>query len=210
MDASAMSALAQSILIGLSVAAPIGPIGLLTIQRSIDRGWTAGLATGMGAAVADGIYAAVGAFGTAALVSALAEARTWLTMAGIAFLIYLAWDTWRRQSVSGPASTIAATELRCFLGTLLLTLSNPLTILFFVGVFTSMSLVFASSNPWLMVLGVFAGSSLWWVLLALGISRLRDRFDSCWRQRIRTGSALLLVALAGWQLVTFLGTELPR
>ena len=77
----------QSALIGLSIAAPVGPIGLLTIQRSLNHGAAAGLATGLGAAAADAIYGAVGAFGVSALVAALSAARVPLAIGGGLFLL---------------------------------------------------------------------------------------------------------------------------
>lgn len=202
MDASSLAFLAQSLLIGLSIAAPVGPIGLLTIQRSLDRGWAAGFATGMGAAVADGIYGAVGAFGVAAVVNALVAARTWLTVAGVAFIAYLAWSIWRREPATAAAGEGAPADLRrYFVGTLFLTISNPLTILSFVAVFASLSRGFVGHSPWLMIGGVFAGSAAWWLALSLGVGRLRERFDVGWRRRINRASAVALVALAVWQLV---------
>jgi threonine/homoserine/homoserine lactone efflux protein len=205
MDTSSAAFLAQSLLIGLSIAAPVGPIGLLTIQRSLDRGWAAGFATGMGAAVADGMYGAIGAFGVASVVTALVAARTWLTIAGVAFIAYLAWGMWRREPAATAAHDGAPADLgRYFLGTLLLTLSNPLTILSFVAIFASMSRGFVGHSPWLMIFGVFAGSAIWWLGLSLGIGRLRERFDLRWRRRINRFSAALLLALALWQLLALL------
>jgi len=202
MDAPPLALLAQSLLIGLSIAAPVGPIGLLAIQRSLERGWAAGFATGMGAAVADGIYGAIGAFGVAAVVDGLVAARPWLTIAGAAFVAYLAWGIWRRPPAAAAAQGGAPRALgRYFVGTLFLTLSNPLTILSFVAIFASLSRAFVGNSPWLVIAGVFAGSAAWWLALSLGIGRLRDRFDLRWRRRIGRASAALLLALALWQLV---------
>lgn len=161
----------------------------------------AGLATGMGAAVADGLYGAVVAFGLVALMSALVDARLWLTAAGVAFMLFLAWRIWRKEPVQSAVRGASAADLvRCFSGTLLLTLSNPLTILSFIAIFGSMSAAFAAQSPWPMILGVFAGSALWWLGLSVGISGLRERFDVRWRRRINRASALLLLGLAMWQL----------
>lgn len=201
MDASSAAFLAQSLLIGLSIAAPVGPIGLLTIQRSLDRGWAAGFATGMGAAVADGLYGAIGAFGVASVVNALVAARIWLTIGGVAFIAYLAWGIWRREPATVAAKEGASRDLgRYFVSTLFLTLSNPLTILSFIAIFATLSRGFVGHSPWLMIFGVFAGSAAWWLALSLGIGRLRERFDVRWRRRINRVSALVLLALALWQL----------
>ena len=196
--------LAQSMLIGLSIAAPVGPIGLLTIQRSIDRGPAAGLATGMGAAVADGLY---GALGLAAIIHALVEARVWLTIGGVLFMLELARRTWLKPPAESAARVEGASDLlHCFSTTLLLTLSNPMTILSFIAVFGSMSTQFATTSPWIMIGGVFVGSALWWLALSTVIGRMGQRFDLRWRRRINRASALLLAALAIWQLGSLLAS----
>ena len=99
---------AQSLLIGLSIAAPVGPIGLLVIQRTLQRGALVGLATGLGAAVADALYGAVGAFGVSWVIDALVGARVPLALGGGAFLLWLAWRIWR----SKPAETGGAGRRR--------------------------------------------------------------------------------------------------
>jgi threonine/homoserine/homoserine lactone efflux protein len=201
MEATFAWPLAQSMLIGLSIAAPVGPIGLLTIQRSIDRGPAAGLATGMGAAVADGIYGAIGALGLAAIIHTLVEARVWLTIGGVLFMLELARRTWLKPPAESAARVEGAADLlHCFSTTLLLTLSNPMTILSFMAVFSSMSAQFASTSAWTMISGVLVGSALWWLALSTVIGRMGRRFDLGWRRRINQASALLLAALAIWQL----------
>ena len=99
---------AQSLLIGLSIAAPVGPIGLLVIQRTLQRGALIGLATGLGAAAADALYGAVGAFGVTAVIAVLVGARVPLAIGGGAFLLWLAWRTWHAT----PATTAAPTAPR--------------------------------------------------------------------------------------------------
>jgi threonine/homoserine/homoserine lactone efflux protein len=190
----------QSALIGLSIAAPVGPIGLLTIQRSLHRGAAAGLATGLGAAVADALYGAVGAFGVSALIDWLTGARVPLAVGGGAFLLWLAWRSWH----AAPAERVAnagsgADLLRCFAGTFVLTLSNPATILSFVAVFGSLAGRLHTGAPWTMVSGVLAGSALWWLALSQAVARTRSRFDARWRRRINRASALLLAGFALWQ-----------
>ncbi|MDE1947249.1 MAG: LysE family transporter, partial [Burkholderiales bacterium] len=116
----------QSLLIGLSIAAPVGPIGLLVIQRTVERGPAIGLATGLGAAFADAAYGAVGAFGVSSVIRLLGAARLPLALGGGAFLLWLAWQAWRTP----PATRVAAAgggpgRLQCLAGTFVLTLSNP-------------------------------------------------------------------------------------
>lgn len=197
---------AQSLLIGFSIAAPVGPIGLLTIQRTLQQGTGAGLATGLGAAVADAVYGAVGAFGVTALIEAMTAARLPLAAGGGAFLLWLAFKTWRSPVAEAAAQAPGGSGLlRCFAGTFVLTLSNPATILSFVAVFGALAGRMATASPWTMIAGVLLGSALWWLLLSVAVGGLRERFDVRWRRRVNLASALLLAGFALWQLAGLLG-----
>jgi threonine/homoserine/homoserine lactone efflux protein len=193
----------SSLLIGLSIAAPVGPIGLLTIQRSLEHGARAGLATGLGAAAADAVYGAIGAYGVSWLVNALVAARVPLALFGAAFLLWMAWQLLRAPAAQRAASTAAARNgWQYFASTFVLTLSNPATIFSFIAIFGSMAGRAGSSSPALMVLGVLIGSALWWLLLSSAVGRLRERFDATWRQRVNVFSAAVLAAFALWQLAS--------
>jgi threonine/homoserine/homoserine lactone efflux protein len=192
---------AQSLLIGLSIAAPVGPIGLLVIQRTLQRGSIVGLATGLGAAVADALYGAVGAFGVSWIIDALVGARVPLALGGGAFLLWLAWRTWRTPPADKAAHAGGgAGLLSCFAGTFVLTLSNPATIFSFIAVFGTLGARMTVSSPWTMVAGVLLGSALWWLLLSGLVGRLRSRFDARAQAWVNRVSALLLAGFALWQL----------
>jgi threonine/homoserine/homoserine lactone efflux protein len=196
----------QSLLIGLSIAAPVGPIGLLVIQRTLQHGPTLGLATGLGAALADAAYGALGAFGVTSLIRLLTGARVPLALAGGAFLLWLAWRTWR----AAPAAQAAAAGdgrdlLSAFAGTFVLTLSNPATIFSFIAVFGALAGRAVPSSPWPMVAGVLVGSALWWLLLSAGVGRLRSRFDARAQRLVNRFSALLLAGFALWQWAALAG-----
>lgn len=191
----------QSLLIGLSIAAPVGQIGLLAIQRTLDHGRPAGLATGLGAAFADAMYGAVGAFGISGLIAWLLSLRLWLGLFGSGFLLWLAWriaskPAVRRADGPPPANTL----LRYVAGTFVLTLSNPTTILSFMAVFGALAGHAPSASPWVMVAGVLAGSALWWLILSTGVGLLRERFDERWQRAVNLCSAALLAGLGLWQL----------
>lgn len=198
---------AQSLLIGFSIAAPVGPIGLLTIQRTLQLGPAAGLATGLGAAVADAVYGAVGAFGVTALIEALTAARVPLAVGGGVFLLWMAWRIARAPVVEHAAAAPGGSELlRCFAGTFVLTLSNPATIISFIAVFGTLVGRTTVNSPWTMVAGVLVGSALWWLLLSVLVGRLRERFDATWRRRVNLVSAAVLAAFALWQFAALLPT----
>ena len=205
-DAASWTLFAQSLLIGLSIAAPVGPIGLLTIQRTLALGSAAGLATGLGAAAADAVYGAIGAFGVTALIHWLTGIRVWLTLAGGTFLLWMAWATWRAPVAERAAEAGNARDLlRCFGGTFVLTLSNPATILSFIAVFGALAGRVHIASPWPMIAGVLIGSALWWLLLSGVVGRLRGRFDARWRRRVNRASALMLAAFAVWQWTGLIG-----
>jgi threonine/homoserine/homoserine lactone efflux protein len=191
---------AQSLLIGLSIAAPVGPIGLLVIQRTLQRGALVGLATGLGAAMADALYGAVGAFGVTSIIDALVGARVPLALGGGAFLLWLAWRAWHTAPADKAASAGGGGLLRCFAGTFALTLSNPATIFSFIAVFGTLGARMADGSPWTLIAGVLLGSALWWLLLSAMVGRLRSRFDARAQTWVNRSSALLLAGFALWQL----------
>lgn len=200
-----LAVFASSLLIGLSIAAPVGQIGVLAIQRTLDHGRAAGLATGLGAAFADAVYGAIGAFGVTTLIAWLLGLKTWLALFGAAFLLYLAWQIATRPVARRAAGHVPADTLLHFVaGTFVLTLSNPSTILSFVAVFGALAGHAPAgspvASPWAMVSGVLVGSALWWLILAGIVGWLRDRFDERWLRAVNLCSAALLAALALWQL----------
>jgi threonine/homoserine/homoserine lactone efflux protein len=187
--------------IGLSIAAPVGPIGLLVIQRTLRHGVPVGLATGLGAAVADAAYGALGAYGVSALIGALQATRVPLALLGGAFLLWLAWHTWRAVPADHSAPMDAPPALwASFGGTFLLTLSNPATILSFIAIFGALAgAQQAPASPAVMVGGVLAGSALWWLMLCAAVGALRTRFDARAQAFVGRVSAVMLAAFALWQ-----------
>lgn len=198
------SAFLHALWIGLAIAAPVGPIGLLVIQRTLDHGRLVGLATGLGAAAADACYGAVGAFGIVVIMNALQAARVPLAVAGGALLLWLAWRSWHAVPAERAAEMTAAPGLGAsFAATFALTLSNPATILSFIAIFGAMGARQAGPlspmSPLPMVAGVLLGSALWWLLLSAVVARLRHRLDVRARRWVGRISALLLAGFALWQ-----------
>jgi threonine/homoserine/homoserine lactone efflux protein len=193
--------LAGAALIGLSVAAPVGPIALLIVQRTLAEGFATGLACGLGTAVADALYGCLAAFGLVAASPLLGEISRWVGLAGALFLLYLGIRIVR----SHPALAAAAQDGRrrlggAFLTTFLLTLSNPLTIISFLAVFASLGVAASGGEPSAaatVVLGVFLGSLAYqWalpVVATLAKSRMTPK-ALLWVNRA-SGIALLGFAL---------------
>jgi len=191
----------QALWIGLAIAAPVGPIGLLVIQRTLDHGRAVGLATGLGAAAADACYGAIGAFGVVVVMNALQAARVPLALFGGALLLWLAWRSWVALPAERAAAVSAAPGLGAsFAATFALTLSNPATILSFIAIFGAMGARQTQPlSPLPLVLGVLLGSALWWLILSAAVARLRHHIDVRARRWVSRVSALLLAGFALWQ-----------
>lgn len=190
-----MTPFASGIVIGLAIAAPVGPIGVLCIRRALDAGMASGLATGLGAAVADACYGAVAAFGLTAVSALLLAWQTVLAGAGGALLILLGLRIGTSPPATGAAVAGSGTLLRQFGETFLLTLSNPATILSFLAVFASLGAIGADTvDAAAMVLGVFAGSALWWLALSATVARLRTRVTLAAMRWVNRLAGVVLVA----------------
>jgi threonine/homoserine/homoserine lactone efflux protein len=189
----------RGVVIGFSIAAPVGPIGVLCIRRTLADGRASGLLTGLGAATADAVYGAIAALGLTALTDALVGGQVWIRLIGGAFLLYLGARTFlakpadRAAVASGRAGLLGA-----FASTFVLTLTNPMTILSFVAVFAALGLGTTHPDPASaagLVLGVFVGSALWWLMLSGAVSLFRSRFDE---QGLRWVNRLSGAIIAGF------------
>jgi threonine/homoserine/homoserine lactone efflux protein len=166
----------RGFVLGFAIAMPVGPIGLLCIQRTLNQGRLIGLVSGLGAATADAIYGAIAAFGLTLVTAFLVEQQFWLGFAGGLFLCYLGIRTLLAAPATNAANAEAKGVLGAYSSTLLLTLTNPITILSFVAIFAGAGLSNTGGDigsAVLMVLGVFCGSAAWWLLLSGGVSLLR-------------------------------------
>ena len=168
--------LVRGLIIGMSIAAPVGPIGVLVIRRTLAAGRIAGLVTGLGAATADAIYGCVAGFGLTFISVLLISGHFWVRLIGGLFLCYLGYRTFTAPPAKQAAAVTGATLLRSYGATFLLTLTNPATILSFAAVFAGLGLGNTGgqySAALVLVAGVFAGSALWWLLLSAGVSWAR-------------------------------------
>jgi threonine/homoserine/homoserine lactone efflux protein len=173
--------LLKGMLIGFSIAAPVGPIGILCIRRTLASGRLSGLLSGLGAATADAFYGLLSAGGLTVISSFLIGQQAWLRLVGGIFLCYLGVKTFLTRPVSlieNQVEQAAFSRIKDYSSTLLLTLTNPMTILSFAAIFGGLGL---GSTPGgvapaaSLVGGVFLGSAAWWLLLSGGVSLLRRR-----------------------------------
>jgi threonine/homoserine/homoserine lactone efflux protein len=194
--------LLRGLILGFAIAAPVGPIGLLCIQRTLNQGRMVGLASGLGAATADAFYGTVAAFGLTIVSGFLIEQQFWLALVGGLFLCYLGVTT----LLASPATQAAQSEAKgvggAYISTLVLTITNPMTILSFVAIFAGAGLATLGGDALsaaTIVLGVFLGSAAWWLLLSGGVSLLRSHINAnvlLWVNRVAGAILVLFGVLA--------------
>ncbi len=190
-----MDVFLRGLIIGFSIAAPVGPIGVLCIRRTLTEGRLAGFLSGMGAASADMFYGAVAAFGLTVVQNLLIGQSSWLRIAGGIFLLYLGVKTFFSKPAEEAARSSRGGLLGAYLSTFLLTLTNPITILSFIAIFAGLRLGDTNGDYFsasLMVLGVFLGSAAWWLTLSFMVGLLRDRFTIRWRTWVNRIAGLII------------------
>jgi threonine/homoserine/homoserine lactone efflux protein len=187
----------KGLIVGLSIAAPVGPIGILCIRRTLANGRAAGFLSGLGAATADALYGAAAGFGLTVVAGVLVEGQQWLRLVGGLFLLYLGIRTWRKAGQSGSQSIVSETSrglLGAYAYTLALPLTNPMTILSFAAIFAGLGIAsgarYASAAA--LVAGVFGGSALWWLTLSTVVGVLRHHVSTSGLQWVnRTSGAII-------------------
>ncbi|MCD6286263.1 MAG: LysE family transporter [Anaerolineae bacterium] len=192
-----MSTLIRGIVIGLSIAAPVGPIGVVCIRHSLADGRAAGLVSGLGAATADTVYGAIAASGLAMISDVLVTQQFWLRLIGDLFLCYLGVSTFLAQPEQDAGAADGGGLAKAYVSTFGLTLTNPMTILSFAAIYAGLGLGGGErdlADAGTMVLGVFLGSVLWWSALSGGVSLFRAKFTPAslvWVNRI-SGAVILV------------------
>jgi len=191
---------------GFVLAATVGPMWVLCFRRTVAYGALTGFVSGMGIAVADGLYGAVAAFGLTAISGFLLRYNFWIGLVGGVFLVYLGIKTlFSRPSANGETAKPASLA-QAFLSTLGLTLANPPTILAFVAIFAGLGLSASTDYALaaMIVAGVFLGSAGWWMVLAAMGGALRDRLGQRLLRAINLVSGISILGFAAWQFAQLL------
>lgn len=203
-----LSLFVRGVLVGMAIAVPVGPIGVLCVRRTIVRGPISGLVSGLGAALADTIFGCLAAFGLTAVSDLLIEHQNWLKLGGGAFLCAIGLRSLTTDPQQPPRGPVDRTLLGDFASTFALTLTNPVTILALAAIFAALGVVEEDldvRDTLALVGGVFAGSAAWWLLLAGIAVPIRGRLDPNhleWIARIAgillTASGLYVLASIAW------------
>ncbi|HCA78662.1 MAG TPA: lysine transporter LysE [Bacteroidetes bacterium] len=198
--------LLEGILIGFALALPIGPIGILCIRKTATEGHFSGMVVGFGAALADALYGFVAAFGLTIISDTLLSQQMWIRLIGGAALCYLGVKTYLAKPPDAAQPANGRGYVGSFISTFLLTLTNPLTILAFLGVFAGFGLresELSLGSASTLIAGVFLGSSLWFFLLSYSITLFRNKINATglgWVNRI---SGFLIIIFGIVAIISF-------
>lgn len=198
-----MSLFFHGCVLGFSIAAPVGPIGVLCLRRAIADGRVTGFLSGLGAATADAAYGALAAAGVTVVSGFLVRQQFWFGLLGGLFLCGFGVRTFCARPAESAAKADAHGLLSAYVSTFLLTLTNPLTILTFAGMFAGAGLGAAAGSvaaASFLVAGVFAGSALWWLVLSFTAGAWRGRFDRNRLRRLNRLSGIVIVSFGFWHL----------
>jgi threonine/homoserine/homoserine lactone efflux protein len=192
-----LSLFIRGILVGVAIAVPVGPIGVLCVRRTILRGPISGLTSGLGAAIADTLFGCIAAFGLTAVSDALIQHQAWLKLGGGAFLCAIGLRSFTTDPKPPPRSPGDHNLVRDFMSTFLLTLTNPVTILALAAIFAALGVLDASLDAvhtFTLVAGVFIGSAAWWLLLSAITLPIRGRLDPNHLEWVAHVAGILLLA----------------
>lgn len=202
-------------MIGFAIAAPVGPIGLLCIKRTLESGPATGVMTGLGAASADAIYGLVVALGFGVLASVLLGYTAYLQISGGVLLLILGLTPMLKKTANKPAQLRDSIgekrggQIIAFGSTFALTLTNPLTIISFIGAIAALSgtseLSNSAASGLAVVIGVFLGSVTWWLMLVGLVMAVRTSISSNLQKTIGNLSSLLLVGFGLYAI--YLGSK---
>ena len=199
--------LLRGLAIGFSIAAPVGPIGVLCIRRTLAEGRASGLVSGLGAASADGIYGCIAAFGLTFISNFLVSQEVWLRLIGGVFLCYLGLKTLLAKPAEQAASAKGHGLIGAYASTFFLTLTNPMTIISFAAIFAGLGLASTRADyvsAAVLVFGVFIGSALWWLILSGGVGVFREKFNPHGLQWVNRISGAIITGFGLFALLSAL------
>lgn len=210
----------NGILIGVLVSIPLGPIGVLIIQRTMNKGRISGFASGMGAAFSDIIYAIIAGFSISYIIDFVKEQQSWIQLLGSLIMIAFGYFIFQ----SNPAIQLRKAQKQSSTGTFFqdmatafgLTISNPLLIFVFIGVFAGFKVMRGGgiSEPLIVLPGIFIGASMWWFTLTSIVSLFRKRINlrGLWRLNKITGIIIMTLSVISliYAFLELIGVLLPE
>ena len=188
---------------GLIIAAPVGPVNLLCIRRTLEKGWKSGMVSGLGAALADTLYGAIAGFTITVVIQLLIREEFWIRLVGGILLMVIGVVYYRMPSRSLEAGPDVSSVGSDFVSAFLLNVTNPTTVLSFLAVLATLGI--GRQRPlWqtsLLVAGIFCGSMIWWAILVSAANRLRGRITD---RTMRWMNHVAAMAIGGFGLANVL------
>lgn len=209
-----MGVLYRGLVLGLVIAAPVGPVGLLCIRRTLQKGTLVGLATGLGAACADALFGAIAVLGVSAVIGFIHHYEASIRFIGGLIVLATAWHTWHdHPKPPHPAEIVEKVlnlarentlmgTVRAGLSGLVITLTNPLTLFGTLAVVATFGAISGKLEANVLVGGIFLGSALWWFLLSGGVGLLRRHFTEKRIVTVNRVTAVMLAVLSVWALIS--------
>jgi putative LysE/RhtB family amino acid efflux pump len=202
---SLISYLLKAWIIGIAIAAPVGPIGMLCIRTTLEMGLKGALWVGLGAVLADGCYGLIAVFGLSTITQVLLQKVIFIKIIGGILLLYLAYKELKTKAPIHKNLKSHKTGLKLVSTIFFLTLTNPMTILSFIGIFASLSGAHTTGLESLcMVFGICLGSMSWWLILGNIVVRIKHHLPDLWLHRIKYVSALILIGFGVASLISTL------
>ncbi len=193
----------RGLILGFMISAPVGPIGLLCIRRTAQRGLLTGLMTGMGAATADALFGALAVYGVSAVLSVVTGYQTEITLVGGVLLAFMAGNAWgKKPHLANTEDVSVGNIIGAFFSGLGLTCTNPVTVLATLAIIATLSGAMNHYEAAVMTGGIFVGAALWWTLLAGGVALFRKHFTERTILIINRGTAVLLALAACYAVGT--------
>ncbi len=198
--------LLDGIIVGFSASVPLGPIGVLCIQRTLNRGRLAGFVSGLGAALSDTIYAIVAGFSLSFVLDIIEAQMMWLQLAGAVILIVMGVKIF----LSNPAIQLrrqkrkSSSLIQDFVSTFFITITNPLAIFLFIAAFSVVGGEKQFDMQLMLVSGVFIGAAAWWLTLTTLIGLFRKKINLrrlYWINKIAGSTIVILVVIASITLL---------
>jgi threonine/homoserine/homoserine lactone efflux protein len=208
-----LGVLYRGIVLGLMIAAPVGPVGLLCIRRTVQKGLLIGFATGFGAAFADALFSAVAAFSVAAILDLVQNYKLSIHVLGGAFLLIVAWHTWHdtprqpqedapERRLLGRLGSRLGNTAKALVGSFIITLTNPVTLFAVLAVVATFGGLRSHGEAIIIVSGVFTGSALWWLILSCGVALVRHRLTENTVKWINRATGVALAVIAVWAITS--------
>jgi len=194
----------KGLILGFSIAAPVGPIGLLCINKTLQNGKLSGFLSGMGAASADMVYGSIAAFGLTAISSFLLKEASVIKLVGGLFKCYFGVKTFLSVKNLKSAELSSDNLLKDYFSTFLLTITNPMTIISFTAIFAGLGIVSANRSllsSSLLVFGVFLGSALWWLFLSFGVCFIGKKSNESFIAVVNKTSGIIILAFGIFALI---------